>query len=65
MPVFFAGRNDNDITGGNLYFFAVGGNNTLSGGDKQDLLAVVGMKLVANAFAKINDIEIKLLALGQ
>jgi hypothetical protein len=52
--VLLAGRDQNHISSRNFNFFRFGDNVAFAGGDDENLLAVVGMKLVANAFAEID-----------
>jgi len=58
MPVFFTGRDNNDITLRDHHFFFFCSDNPLSESDDQNLFAVVRVKLIANNFAEIYDIQV-------
>jgi len=57
VPVFFTSGNNNDIPGGDLLLLQFRNNKASSGGNDQDLLAVVGMEFVADPLAEIDDCD--------
>jgi len=65
VPVFFARRNNNNIPYDNQLVLRLCGNHPFSRSDHEDLFAVVGMKLVSNAFPEIHDIDLELFAVRQ
>ena len=63
--MFFAGGNQHDIPHGDdpLLFFRC--DNAPSRGDDQDLLAIMGVEFVPNAFPEMDDVDHILPAVGQ
>jgi hypothetical protein len=52
MPVLLARGDKNDVSRGHHLLFLLRGDDAFAGGDDQDLLAVVGMKLVPDPLPK-------------
>ena len=64
MPVLLAGGDQHHIAhrDGDLFRFC--GDIALAGCDDENLLAVVGVKLVANPFAEVDNVYIEFCAVG-
>ena len=58
----FAGGDDGHVAFGNRHFLVTGGNDAGSLGDDEDLVATVGVELVADAGSEVNDAEVEVVA---
>src|SRR4030067_2149053 len=63
-PMFLSRRDEDDIPLGYQLLFLLRGHDSLSGGDDQDLFAVVGMKLVPHPLPEVYHVHAALFAVG-